>query len=228
VSTEEDVTPGARRTLVVLMALTVASVFSMQIIVPSLPSIANEFGRPAGDVQLILTTFLVGYAVFQLVHGPLSDRFGRRSVILVAGVIFAVSSLAAGLAPDLDSVVAARFVQAVGASAVFVIGPAAIRDLYGHTGSVRMIGTINVSAGVAAALAPYLGGLIDEYVGWRWTMLSTAGLAGVVTLVAWYRLDESHPPAKRTRAGIVRLALGYGRILVVPVFALYIFLPSPP
>ncbi|MBM3505565.1 MAG: multidrug effflux MFS transporter [Alphaproteobacteria bacterium] len=213
---------AARRSLYVLLILTIVSVMSMQIIVPSLLTIAREFGETAADAQLVLTAFLFGYAVFQLVNGPLSDRYGRRVILLTSGGVFAAGSLTCGFATSLDMLVLGRFVQAIGASAVFVIGPAAMRDLFGAEGSARAIGWVAISAGFAAAVAPYVGGIVEEQRNWRWTQFATAALSIAATGLVWRSFGESHPVARRVRAGVGTLAVGYVRLFHARVFALYI------
>lgn len=204
--------PEHRYTLFLLLSVNALSIVAMQFIVPAMPSLVGEYATTPAMVQLTLTMFMLGYAAFQIAYGPLSDRFGRKGVLMWATAVFVVGSFLGMVAPNIEVLVLARVLQSVGAAAGFVLPPAVSRDVYGHDGAPKAIGWISISAGMAALVAPYLGGLVHETVGWRWGM-GLNGVLGIVLLIACgLYLAESHPPALRRAVGIAGLARGYATL----------------
>jgi MFS transporter, DHA1 family, multidrug resistance protein len=205
--------PEHRHTLILLLTVNAVSIVAMQFIVPAMPSMVGEYATTPAMVQLTLTMFMLGYAAFQIAYGPLSDRFGRKGVLLWATAVFVIGSFLGMVAPNIEVLILARVLQSVGAAAGFVLPPAVARDVYGHDGAPRAIGWISISAGLAALLTPYLGGLVHETVGWRWGM-GLNGVMGIGILAAcWMFLTESHPPALRRAVGIAGLARGYATLV---------------
>ena len=204
--------PEHRYTLILLLTLNAVSIVAMQFIVPAMPSLVGEYATTPAMVQLTLTLFMLGYAAFQIAYGPLSDRYGRKGVLLWATAVFVIGSFLGMVAPNIETLILARLLQSVGAAAGFVLPPAVARDVYGHDGAPRAIGWISISAGLAALLAPYLGGLVHETVGWRWGM-GFNGVLGIGILGAcWLFLTESHPPALRHAVSVAGLARGYATL----------------
>ena len=131
---------------------------------PALPLIGRALQADIATTQLTLSVFLVGFAVGQLVYGPLSDRFGRRPLILAGLVLYLVASIACALAASIEALIAWRFVQAVGACAGPVLARAVVRDLHDPAGAARALAYIALAMALAPALGPVLGGLMT--VGW--------------------------------------------------------------
>jgi len=129
--------PNSLPVTALLTALVALGPLSTDLYLPSLPSLARYFAVGVDDIQLTLSVFLVGLATAQLVYGPLSDRFGRRPVLLVGLAIYVVASIVCMLAPSVPVLVVARFVQAVGACVGPVLGRAVVRDVYGREGAPR-------------------------------------------------------------------------------------------
>lgn len=214
--------PEHRYTLILLLTLNAVSIVAMQFIVPAMPSLVGEYATTPAMVQLTLTLFMLGYAAFQIAYGPLSDRFGRKGVLMWATAVFVVGSFLGMVAPNIETLILARVLQSVGAAAAFVLPPAVARDVYGHDGAPKAIGWISISAGLAAGAAPYLGGLVHETVGWRWGM-GLNGVLGIGILVACgLFLAESHPAALRRTVGLGGLARGYATLARSPRFMGYL------
>ncbi len=210
--------PEHRYTLILLLTLNAVSIVAMQFIVPAMPDLAAAFGTTPAAVQLTLTVFMLGYAVFQIAYGPLSDRFGRKVVLMWATAVFVIGSILGAVAPSIEVLILARLLQSVGAAAGFVLPPAVARDVYGPDRAARAISWISISAGIAALFAPYAGGLVHETVGWRWGMVFNAALGAAILAGCGLYLTESHPVAKRRKVGIVGLARGYATLACTPTF----------
>jgi MFS transporter, DHA1 family, multidrug resistance protein len=184
---------------------------ALHMIVPALPVLARVFESGAARVQLVLTLYFLGIAGGQLVYGPVSDRFGRRPVLLTGLVLFLAGTVLCGAAATLSLLIAGRVAQAIGACAGIVLGRAIIRDIYGRDASARGIAVVMMVMTLGSALSPAVGAWIAEVLGWRLIFLALA-VAGAAVL-AWtvIRLDETRAePQPLNPAEIGRT---YGRLL---------------
>jgi DHA1 family bicyclomycin/chloramphenicol resistance-like MFS transporter len=180
-----------------LAAVTAIGPFSLQALSPALPAIAADFAVPAAVSQLMLSLSLVAMAVSTLIWGPVSDRLGRRPVMVAGLVLAGVGSTLAAVAPELWVAVLGRLMQAAGAVAGMVLARAVAQDLYGKDRAAAVIGQITAAMVVAPMVAPALSGLIVEFVGWRGIFALTALAA--VGLAMWTRasLPETAPQGRR-------------------------------
>ncbi len=188
---------------------------------PSMPDIARAFGTSGAKVQLTVLVFLLAFAVAQLIYGPISDRYGRRPVLLVALVIFVVADIVCAIAFSIDFLLVARVFQAIGACGGSVMSRAIVRDSYGREGSVRVMGYLAIGTGVSAAIAPSIGGLLQASVGWRGGFVFLAFLAGVPVLVVWRSLKETHLNRDPRPGGAKRLFSNFATLLRSPSFLGY-------
>lgn len=140
---------------------------STDLYLPSLPAIGGYFGRSVADVQLTLSIFLVGFAVSQLIYGPLSDRFGRRPVMLSGLGIFLAASVLSAFAWSLEVLIVARFLQSLGVCAGPVLGRAVVRDVYGPERAAKVLSYMASAMALAPAIGPVVGGLLESAFGWR-------------------------------------------------------------
>lgn len=221
-----DRTIPDRRLTLFLMATAAYSQISTGIYLPSLPVIAREFATTQGAVQLSIAIFYLGYAVSVLVVGPLSDRFGRRMILLIGTVIYVLASLACALAGSIESLVVARFVQAFGACSGFVSCRAIVRDCYAPGEMARTLGMIMVVTSLSVGIGPMIGGQLHTWLGWRsgFAFLVLYGLA-LLPLIWWW-LPETAP---RGAAEAVRRASpvrDYGVLVRSRVFLGYTFAMS--
>jgi DHA1 family bicyclomycin/chloramphenicol resistance-like MFS transporter len=183
-----------------LAAVTAIGPFSLQALSPALPAIASAstgFGVPAAVSQLMLSLSLVAMAVCTLAWGPVSDRLGRRPVMVAGLVLAGAGSALSALAPELWIAILGRLMQAGGAVAGMVLARAVAQDLYGKDRSAAVIGQITAAMVVAPMVAPALSGLIVEIVGWRGIFALTAAAAMVLAVWAGARLPETAPRGKR-------------------------------
>lgn len=143
------------------------SLFAMSFLVPAFPSMAVEFSRPVGDIQLLISVFLIGLGVAQPLHGMVADRLGRRPVLLFGFTIFVIASVASVMTTSWTALVICRFLQAVGVSAGTVTSRAIVNDMQTREDAVVTLSYISIAMGIGPILAPVFGGLINESVGWR-------------------------------------------------------------
>ncbi len=175
--------PNTLPLTLLLAGLTALGPLSTDMYLPSLPWIADDFGTTDAGAQLTLSVFLIGFALGQIVYGPLSDRYGRKPVMLTGLVIFGVASALCAVAPSIELLIAARFCQAIGACAGVVLARAVVRDLHEGADAARMLSMMAAFMGAVPAIAPVLGGVLQELVGWRANFTVVTALA-VVTIVA--------------------------------------------
>ena len=181
------------RLLALLMAMTAIGPATLNIVVPALPGLVTRLASDTGTVQLTLSLYLLSLATAQLLLGPLSDRFGRRPVVLAGLALSVVASLAAIAASSIGALIGARVVQAIGASTGIVIGRAIIRDLFERDRAAAMIGLVTTAMVIAPMVAPMIGGILDTAFGWEAIFLFLAVFSGVVLLWAVFVLPETRP-----------------------------------
>ena len=215
-----------RRPVAVLLTAVVAiGSLSIDMALPSLPATAQALETSPATVQLTVTLFLAGFAVAQLVHGPLSDRVGRRRVLLGGLLVYVVGGLACWAAPSARLLVAGRVLQALGAGSGPVVGRAVIRDLYEPARAARVLGYMGTAMALTPILAPIVGGVVHVAFGWRaiYLTLATFGAAflGLATLLVPETNRRRDPDALRpghlatNAADLVRDPAFLGYTLVV-------------
>ncbi len=193
-TTSANGTDGIRRgqLLVVLIIATGIGILSMNMVLPSLPSMAKDFNTSYGGAQYVLTVFLFALSVAQLAYGSVSDRFGRRPVMIAGLAIFVVGCAICAFATSLPMLLVGRVIQGAGGCAGMVLGRAILRDLFDRDRAASLLGYVTMSMVVAPMIGPALGGLFEETLGWRagFVLLVFAG-AAVLALVT-LRLPETH------------------------------------
>ena len=213
--------PG-RLFLFALVAATALGPLAMQIFVPSLPIIQTDFGVSTGAAQLALSLSMVAIAVSTLIYGPLSDRYGRRPVLLAGLALFLVGSAICAAAPSIEILILGRIVQATGGSSGMVLSRAMVRDVYAQEKVASVLATITMAMVVAPMVAPAIGGVLTDLLGWR-VIFVFAGAVGVgVLLLVQMRLTETRslPP---THAGVSGMLEGFVLLLRSPAFCGYAF-----
>jgi len=206
-------TPLTGRMLVLLAGLAALGALATNIILPSFAQMGAELGVDERRLALILSGFFVTFALGQLIVGPLSDRIGRRPVVLGGLATFAAGSLICAMAPDFPTLMAGRVVQALGACATSVLARAVARDLFDGAALVRTLALVMVAMAAAPGFSPLVGAGLGAWLGWRGTF-AVVGFAGVA-LALHYLLSagETLPPARRRRQGAGRIAAEYLRLM---------------
>lgn len=184
--------PGEFVFFVVLVAATAIGPMSLQIYLPSLPAIQGYFAVSSGVAQLGFSLSLVAIAVATLIYGPVSDRYGRRPVLLVGLAIFLVGSTICAVAPNIWVVNFGRLFQAAGGAAGIVLTRAIVRDLYAREKAASVLGYLTMGFVVAPMVSPAIGGIINDAVGWRANFALVAVVGLIVTIAVAMRLTETN------------------------------------
>lgn len=205
------------RFVLLLGALVAFGPLSIDLYLPALPAIAAGLAASAEAVQLSITVFLGGFSLGMLFYGPISDRYGRRTVMLTGIALFVLASLACMLATAVEFLIAARFLQALGGGAASVLARAVVRDVYTPTEAIRKLSLMAMVTAIAPLVAPLMGGGLLGYFGWRGTFAAIL-LWGIVSLiVVWRQLPETLPAERRGSTSLGRAFAVYGSLLVDPV-----------
>ncbi len=199
-----------------LTLITFSGTLAMHIFVPALPEAARALGASVGEMQLTMSVYIFGLAVGQLAYGPLSDRFGRRPVLVAGLVLYTLAGLAACVIDDVHYLIVVRLLQALGGCAGMVIGRAIVRDTALPQEAGRRLATMNLMVALGPGAAPLIGGALATAFGWRSIFYALALLGCVNVLFALWLLPESHAPTRSTKSG--GLARNYGRLLTSPAF----------
>ncbi|MGA8820173.1 MAG: multidrug effflux MFS transporter [Xanthobacteraceae bacterium] len=150
-----------------LASLTALGPMSSDMYVPSLPDIGHSLHVPIAQVQLTISSYLVGFAMGQIIYGPISDRLGRKPVLLVAIVIYGLGSVLCATTRSIDALIAARFVQALGGAGAIVLARAVVRDLYSGVRAGRELSLMGSIQAFAPIAAPLIGGILQTVFGWH-------------------------------------------------------------
>jgi DHA1 family bicyclomycin/chloramphenicol resistance-like MFS transporter len=201
------------RLTLVLGALSAFTPLAVDMYLPALPALERTLATDSGKVQQTLSFFFLGLAIGQLFYGPISDRFGRRGPLLVGNLLFIGASIACALAPGIDTLIGARFVQAFGSCAGLVISRAMVRDLFEPREGARVMSLLMLVMGVAPILAPLLGGYVVAWFDWHAIFWFLAGFALLAMLAAWRWLPETRGARPDMRLTLGSVLQVYGRLL---------------
>jgi DHA1 family bicyclomycin/chloramphenicol resistance-like MFS transporter len=205
------------RTILILGALSAFGPLAIDFYLPAFPAMALAFGTDENHVQMTLAAYFLGLSIGQLAYGPVADRFGRRIPLLTGVGLFTVASVACAYAPNLEWLIGARFVQALGGCAGMVISRAVVSDKCDAVGSAKVFSQLMLVMGLAPILAPLLGGLLVNTTGWQSIFLALTGFSALAGLAVATGLPESLPAhiPRQPLSGALRQ---YGRLLADPIF----------
>ncbi len=200
--------------LVLVTAMLMMQPLSTDLYLASLPSLGSVFNVPVATVQLTLSLFVIGFGSAQLLVGPLSDRFGRRPVLLVGLGLYVAASALCALSQSIELLIAARFLQALGCCAAVMIARAIVRDAYAPEHSARVIARASTWISLAPIIGPILGSWLQVTFGWRSAFVALGIFSAVVMAACIVRLPETNehknPHATNLRGLLAnyRLVLG--------------------
>lgn len=200
-----------RRFVFTAAAVMAIGPLSIDMYLPSLPALQAHFHADTASTQLTLSAYFIGLAIGQLIYGPVSDRFGRKKPLLFGLALYSLVSLGCAYAPNMDSLVLLRFLQALGGCAGMVITRAMVRDLFPPQEMARVLSTLVLIMGVAPILAPLIGGQIFLWLGWQAIFLVMTGYS-LLCFIGIHTLPET----SRSRSGALQLSAvitGYARLL---------------
>lgn len=220
--------PVAGPEFIALMAMmAAATAFSIDAMLPGLSHIARDLTPAAPNrAQLIITSFLLGLGAGTLIAGPLSDSFGRKRVILIGAAVYAAGALLGMLAPSLETLLAARALQGLGAAAFRIVSIAIIRDLYAGRDMARLMSFVMMVFALTPALAPLLGAGVIALAGWRGVFGAFVLFAALLTLWMGLRLPEPLPPDRRRPFRAAPLMTALREVLAHPVTRLAILVQT--
>ena len=202
--------------VLLLGALVAFGPLAIDLYLPALPAIAAGLAATPEAVQLSVTVFLAGFSFGMLFYGPISDRYGRRRVMLGGIGLFVVASIACMLAGAVEQLIVARLFQAIGGGSASVLARAVARDVYSPTEAIRKLSLMAMVTSVAPLLAPLIGSGVLALWGWRaaFGVLLAWGVASLV--VVWRKLPETLPANKRGQLPVGRAFAAYGTMLASP------------
>lgn len=180
-----------------LVALTACGTLGMHVIIPALPATARAMDMSIATTQLTITLYLTGLAFGQLFYGPVSDRFGRRPVVLAGLTLFTLASILTACAPSAAVLIGARVLQSIGGCAGLVLGRAAVRDGAAPDKAAGQLAMLTLVMSMVPALAPAIGGYLTAFIHWRASYVFLAALGGATLLATFLILPET----SQTRAG---------------------------
>lgn len=197
------------RNAIVLGLLSAVGPFAIDMYLPALPSIASEFRASDAATQGSLVAFFLAVAFGQLIYGPVSDSRGRRAPLYFGMVLYSIGAIGCSLAPSIEWLIAARFVQGVGACAGMAIPRAIVRDLYTGADAARLMALIMLVFSAAPILAPLFGSMVIALASWRviFDVVALIGVLGVA--ITFFVLDETRPVEKRVPMDPASVVRGY-------------------
>jgi MFS transporter, DHA1 family, multidrug resistance protein len=218
--------PGTFALTALLAALSAFGPLTTDMYLPSLPDIARLLDASTAQGQLTISSYLIGFAVGQIIYGPVSDRHGRKPVLLAAIALYCAASLACALSTSIEMLIAARALQALGGSGGIVLARAVVRDLYSGGRAGRELAVIGAVMALAPVLAPIAGGVLQTGFGWRsvFFTLVAAGLAGAG--VVWWLLPETLTQRTAEPISLSSIAASYRAVGRDPAYLAYVGLAT--
>ena len=216
--TENKTTP--RGIAILLACMSALAPFSIDTYLPSFPEIAEKLNASPLQVQQTLSIYLFSFAVMTLWHGAISDRFGRRKVILTALALFSLASIGCAFATSIEQLWFWRSMQGLTAGAGIVISRAVVRDLFDGPAAQRLMSHITMMFAIAPAIAPVIGGWLQIAFGWRSVFVFLVLLTATLWFACWKLLPETLPVEKRQSLDPNYLARTYWKVLTSPRFML--------
>lgn len=205
----------------IISLLPALGLFASAVHLPSIPAMAAAYGVETGPIQQTVTVYLAAMALFSLVVGPASDRFGRRVVGLSMLAVFLAGSVVAMLAPGVPALLAGRLLQGVGASGGLVLSRSMVKDALSGPAASRAAAQVSMSVSVAPMLAPLFGGYVQQHFGWHANFHIVAGLALALCLLSARQLVETLPAHRRYASGYLSMASGYVALLGMRKFLVH-------
>lgn len=203
-----------------LAALATVGPFSIDTYLPALHAIGDELNASPVEIQQTLTAYMLPMGVMVLWHGAFSDAWGRKPVIVVSMLLFALASLVCVFAGSIETLLVGRALQGISAGAGMVVGRAVVRDLMEGPQAQRMMSHVSMAFALGPAIAPMLGGWIHSAFGWRAIFVFLALLGLALAILSTWRMQESHPPAARHPLHLRPLARRYRSVFASPGFLL--------
>ncbi|CAA9387989.1 MAG: Multidrug resistance transporter, Bcr/CflA family [uncultured Rubellimicrobium sp.] len=206
------------RTALVLGLLSAIGPFSIDMYLPAMPQIGAELGAQETQVQQTISLYFLSFGVAQFIWGPIADAYGRRLPLILGISLFAAATVACAFAPTIGWLIAARFVQGIGAAAVGVVPRAVVRDNYTGVEATRLMALIMLVISVGPMLAPLIGSLLLQFGSWRLIFGALLLVALMSLMVTLFALPETLAPKDRIPVNVRSMGKGLRRLLGSPSF----------
>lgn len=215
-------TKQKERSLILILG-TVAALgpFSIDTYLPGFPAIAEDLNTDIANVSLTLTSYFIGISVGQLIYGPLLDRYGRKKPLLIGLCLYFIAAIGCAFAPDINSLIALRLLQALGGCVGMVASRAVVRDSFPPNESARIFSSLILVMGVAPIVAPTVGGYITALLGWRWIFAILALFSAFLLFLIGKFLSESKVPDKGVSLRPRSVGANYWKVLKNREFLVY-------
>ena len=214
--------PGTFALTTLLAALSAIGPLTTDMYLPSLPDIARQLNASTAQAQFTISAYLIGFAVGQIFYGPVSDRHGRKPILIAAIALYCIASLACSLSTSIEMLIVARAFQALGGSGGIVLARAIVRDIYSGARAGRELSLIASVMALAPVLAPIAGGFLQTWFGWRavFFTLVAAGVVGVV--IVWAALPETLKLRATEPLSITSILRSYRLVARNPAYLAYL------
>ncbi len=209
--------------LVFLGMLSAFGPFVTDMYLPVLPGMAEIFHCSVSTAQLGLTMSLIGLAVGQLFFGPLSDKYGRKPVLISSMAVFIISTIVILFSPTMEWFNTCRLLQGIGGAGGIVLSRSIATDYYTGRELAKILAIIGAINGIAPVVSPVAGGLISTFTGWEGIFIVLLGI-GIVIAAMCFLFRESHPYEKRTHEGILKTFASFGKLLRLPYYDVYVLM----
>jgi MFS transporter, DHA1 family, multidrug resistance protein len=209
--------------VLLLGALSVVTPFAVDMYLPAFPGIAKEFKTTTSVISWSLSTYFIGFALGQIIYGPLLDRFGRKRPLYFGLAVYILASIACMRLHNIETLSAFRFVQAIGGCVAQVGAVAMVRDFFPAKESAKIFSLLFLIIGVSPLLAPTVGSLIMLWLGWQWIFALLALIASVILAATIFLLPEGHTPDPTISLGARPILSAFTEIFRQPQFYTYAF-----
>lgn len=208
-----------------LVVLSTQGSFVNDMYTPALPAMCRFFGCAVSVSQLGLTMGMIGLGVGQMILGPVSDKYGRKPVLIVTTLLFIAAAVASVFSPTIHVFNLCRFFQGIGASSGYFLAKTIPADVYAGRPLARLMALIGAINGIAPASAPVIGGIMADAFGWKSIFLLLAGFAVIVLVMAWI-VKESLPADRRVTGSLLTSMKGYGTLFKSGPFMTHVMLKA--
>lgn len=204
--------PSYARNALTLGLITAVGPFAIDMYLPALPAIEKALGTTQAAVQMTLMSYFLGFGASQIFFGPLSDMFGRKLPLFIGLGLFILGALGCALSPNIETLIAARFLQGIGGACI-IVPRAIVRDLHTGIEATRLMTLIMLVFSVSPILAPLTGSALIVPFGWRAVFIAVALAAAFAVFLTAFVLPETRPKSKRIKATLGEVLKDYGKLL---------------
>ena len=187
---------------------------------PALPNLMQDLGTPIQLTQQTVSVWFLGASAFHLLAGPISDRFGRRPVLLIAGIFFIIATWVCALTTSIQILLVARFMQGAVVSTLSTAGYASIHETFGRKQAIHILALMSSVVMLAPAVGPLLGGISLQWLSWRWIFIFLALAASIVWIGLYYCMQETHSSMQKNMSHCSNFIIHYRQILKNKAFML--------